>query len=184
MDPSQVVRDENGMMRCRECGFTYGRSREEVVELTGQGLEAVRTALAGADSTSRHLRPDPLVWSVNAYVAHLADAAELINGRVHQIAEQEDPTLAWHDQDAAVEEGRQDAQPADESQSRLENTVARFLSYLTDLPPKAWKRSGVHSRAGAVRLAEVAQDMPHELQHHANDIQKVDRQVRSDVQYG
>jgi len=179
MDPAQVVRDENGMMRCRECGFTYGRSREEVVELTGQGLEAVRTALAGAGSTYRHLRPDPLVWSVNAYVAHLADAAALIDRRVHQIAEQEHPELAWHDQDEAVERGRQDEQPADESLPRLEQTVARFLSYLTDLPPEAWKRSGVHSRAGAVRLAEVAQDMPHELQHHANDIREVHRQVRS-----
>ncbi len=179
MDPAQVVRDENGMMRCRECGFTYGRSREEVVELTEHGLEAVRTALAGADSTRRHLRPDPLVWSVNAYVAHLADAAALIDGRIHQIAEHEHPELAWHDQDAAVERGRQDEQAAGESLSRLEHTVARFLRYLTDLPPEAWKRSGVHSRAGAVRLAEVAQDMPHELQHHANDIEDVDRQVRS-----
>lgn len=179
MDPAQVVRDENGMMRCRECGFTYGRSREEVVELTGQGLEAVRTALASTDSARRHLRPDPLVWSVNAYVAHLSDAAALIDERVHQIAEHDHPLLAWHDQDEAVERGRQDTQPADASLSRLEHTVARFLSYLTDLAPEAWKRSGVHSRAGAVRLAEVAQDMPHELQHHANDIQKVDERVRS-----
>ncbi len=61
MDPAQVVRDENGMMRCRECGFIYGRSREEVVELTGQGLEAVRNALTGADAAFRHLRPDPSV---------------------------------------------------------------------------------------------------------------------------
>ncbi len=61
MDPAQVVRDENGMMRCRECGFTYGRSREEVVDLTGQELEAVSKALAGTESTRRHLRPDPSV---------------------------------------------------------------------------------------------------------------------------
>ncbi len=33
MDPTQVVRDENGVMRCRQCGFPYALSPEELAQL-------------------------------------------------------------------------------------------------------------------------------------------------------
>ena len=39
------------------------------------------------------MRPQPDVWSVNAYVAHLPDAARIISERVQAIAAQENPWL-------------------------------------------------------------------------------------------
>jgi hypothetical protein len=178
MDPTQVIRDENGVMRCRECGFSYNLAPEEIASRSGSGLAAVQEALATVPTAKRALRPSPQVWSVNAYAAHLADAAVVITERVRAITEQDRPPLPYHDQDQAVEEGHADEQPADASLIRLEGSVAGFRTLTARLAPEAWDRVGVHARAGDVTLREVAHDMPHELEHHAMDIRRVGEQVQ------
>jgi hypothetical protein len=49
MDAKQVIRGEDGAMRCRDCGFGYALAPAELVERTGQGVEAVEHAVAGVD---------------------------------------------------------------------------------------------------------------------------------------
>jgi len=181
MDPSQVTRDERGVMLCRECGFSYNLEPGEIVRRSAGGLTVVREAVAGVPEAYRHLRPSAMVWSVNAYTAHLADAAAVILGRVHAIAEQDRPPLPYHDQDRAVEDGRGDEQPADASLIRLSETVTSFRDAINHLAPAQWDRVGIHARAGEVRLREIAHDMPHELEHHAVDIRRVGEEVQAGV---
>jgi hypothetical protein len=173
MDPKQVLRDSNGVMRCRECGFTYNLDRDEVARRVGPNFEAVRLAVVASPADRRHIRPASTVWSINAYTAHLADAAGVINLRMRAIAETDRPELPYHDQDHAVEEARADERPAEESLAQLEESVQAFQWYLTALPPTAWERVGIHSKAGPIRLADVAHDMVHELEHHARDIRRI-----------
>jgi hypothetical protein len=173
MDPSQVIRDANGVMRCRECGFSYDLDRREVANRAGSAFAAVQAAVAATPEERRSVRPSPEVWSVNAYAQHLVDAAAVINLRVRAIAETDRPELPYHDQDRAVEEERADEVPATDSLARLEESVQAFQWYLTALPPEAWQRTGIHSRAGEVRLADIAHDMTHELEHHAQDIRRI-----------
>ena len=179
MDPRQVVRGDDGVMRCRVCGFRYGLNPREIVERSETGLDAVEAAVAAAPEGIRRRRPEPAVWSVNAYTSHLADAATVILGRTVTISEQDEPSLAYHDQDQAVEESRADERPVDESLVRLRESVREFQRYVAALPPDAWDRVGVHERAGRVRLTEIAHDMPHELQHHAGDIRDVSERLSS-----
>jgi hypothetical protein len=178
MDPSQVVRDEDGVMRCRECGFRYDLTPDEIESRSGSGEIAVRDAVAGVSEADRGHRPSPEVWSVNAYTAHLADAAGVILGRVRAITAQDRPPLPYHDENKAVEEGRADEQPVAVSLRRLEDNVGSFRTFITGLQPEDWDRVGVHARAGEVTLREIAHDMPHELEHHAMDIRRVGEQVR------
>jgi hypothetical protein len=173
MDPSQVMRDDHGMMTCRECGYRYSLTPSEIVERSGSGVAAVRAALAGVPESYRGIRPSPEVWSVNAYAAHLADAAGVITNRIQAIAEQDRPLLPYHDQDQAVEEEHSDEQEAEGSLLRLEETVAAFRTSVTSLTPEQWDRVGVHARAGEVSLREIAHDMPHELEHHAMDMRRI-----------
>jgi len=180
MDPSQVSRDESGVMRCRECGFGYNLAPGEIAERSRSGVGAVRAAIAGVPEASRHRRPSPGVWSVNAYVAHLADAAGVIRDRVRAIMELDRPALPYHDQDRAVEEGNADEQSADVSLRRLEDAVAGFQRLIMPLAPEQWDRVGVHERAGEVTLREIAHDIPHELEHHAMDIRRVGAFVSGD----
>src|SRR5947209_2057612 len=178
MDPTQVIRDEHGVMRCRECGFPYDLSPGEVVQRARQALHSLQSAVEGVPPHLRSRRPQPDVWSVNGYTAHLADAAGVIGTRVRAIAESDRPPLPYYDQDDASSERDYDGQPAEQSLPRLSEGVRQTADYLAALPPDAWQRTGVHERAGDVRLVEIAQDLPHELEHHAEDIRRVGEQLR------
>lgn len=177
MDPKQVQRDPRGVLRCRECGFAYELEPRGVASETESGLSAVEAAVDETPVALLSRRPAPDVWSVNAYAAHLEQAAEVIAARVTAIAVQDVPLLPNHDQDAAVEAANGDTVPAQRSLERLRPTVQAFIAAIRRLPPDAWERIGVHSAAGEVRLADVAHDMPHELQHHAQDIRYVHRSL-------
>ncbi|GAC1462938.1 MAG: hypothetical protein NVS2B16_25840 [Chloroflexota bacterium] len=178
MDPQQVERDSDGVMRCQQCGFAYTLSPPEIIARAGSGLDGVVAAVQSTDASLRHRRPSPNVWSVNAYTSHLADAADVITWRVRAIAETDAPLLPNHDQDRAVEDGLADRHPAGDSLKRLEETVRAFQRYVLALEPGALHRVGRHSIAGEVRLSDIAHDMPHELTHHAQDIRTVGDLVR------
>jgi hypothetical protein len=177
MDPTQVVRDEHGVMRCRECGFPYDLPPAEVVRRARAAVESVRAAVESVPEAQRGRRPSPDVWSVNGYAAHLADAATVIGERVRSIAETDRPPLPYYDQDQAAVARNYDGQPAARSLSRIAEAAGSTADYLAALPPDAWQRTGVHERAGDVRLAEIAHDLPHELEHHAEDIRRVGKQL-------
>src|SRR5207302_511617 len=68
-----------------------------------KGLLAVQREVAQVPDDLRSRRPEPSVWSVNAYAAHLDQAAGVISGRVVAIASEDRPLLQNHDQDAGVE---------------------------------------------------------------------------------
>lgn len=176
MDPEQVTRDQAGTLRCRQCNFRYDLTRPEIIEQARLGLAEVQAAVgeAPAGRTGEQISPD--VWSINAYVAHLDEAATVILRRIQAIAAQDRPELPYYDQDAAAEERGYGSIPIETSLAQLEPTVAHFVAYLEELPQSAWERVGLH-RIGEVRLADVAHDMPHELLHHAGDIRHI-----SDVQ--
>jgi hypothetical protein len=173
MDPAQVIRDDHGVMTCRVCGFRYSLTPNEIIDRSESGVTAARNAVAGVPEAYRRLRPAPTVWSVNAYAAHLADAASVITDRVHAIVDQDRPSLPYHDQDQAVNEGHADEHEADASLLRLEETVAAFRTLIMRLTPEQWDRVGVHERAGEVSLREIAHDLPHELEHHAMDMRRI-----------
>lgn len=177
MDPTQVERDEHGVMRCHQCGFAYNLDAESVAAESEEGLLAVEAAVREAPEDIRSTRPEPRVWSVNAYTAHLKSAATVISSRVAAILAQDRPALAYYDQDEEAEASNTDAIPAGESAAALRPVVERFVSVVRLLPAEAWDRVGLHERAGEVRLSEIAHDMPHELRHHAQDIRSVGRRV-------
>jgi hypothetical protein len=173
MDSQQVVRGDDGVMHCTQCGFAYDLDSQETARRAGDGFDAFQFAVVAVPERLQPERPAPDIWSVNAYAAHMAEAANVIYERVRNIAEQERPTLEWYDENEAVERGRYDDRPAVESLEPLRESVTAFRHYLEGLPPEAWDRVGIHSKAGEVRLSEIAQDMPHELEHHAEDVTRI-----------
>jgi hypothetical protein len=177
MDPQQVTRDPNGTLRCRNCGFAYNLAPGQIVDQAVVGLEAVIAAVASTRLDIRHVRPSPRVWSVNAYTAHLAEAMEIVSGRVRLMVEHDRPTLQWYDENETAERGRFDERPADQSVRQLEQEITSFIDYAGSLPPEAWTRPGIHSTAGEVRVSDIAHDIPHELHHHAADIRRVGASV-------
>lgn len=173
MDPQQVQRGDDGVMRCTQCGFAYELDAAATAQRAGEGLEAFQFAVLGVPEARQPRRPAPTVWSVNAYAAHMAEAATVIYERVRTIAEHDRPTLEYYDESEAVERGKYDDRPAVDSLEPLRESVGAFRRYLEQLPPDGWSRVGLHTRAGEVTLSEIAQDMPHELEHHAADVTRI-----------
>lgn len=173
MDVNQVERDGDGVFRCRECGFRYALSPAEIARTCALAVRDVLDAAAAVPDSVRARRTAPAVWSPNAYCAHLADASELIEGRVRRIALEDRPLLPGYDQDGAAVEGDFDSVPMSSSLPRITVAVAHFVSLLNGLPVEAWQRVGVHEEAGDVVLRDVAHDMPHELLHHAGDLRRI-----------
>lgn len=173
MDPNQVKRDEDGIMRCVQCGFHYDLSPTEVAERADAATQAIRQAVADTPAERRSQRPSPEVWSVNGYTRHLADASGVILQRIDLILTQDRPYLPYWDEAADADANRIDESPADDSIPVLEERVARFGERMRALPPGAWDRVGIHERAGEIRLSEIAHDMAHETEHHAQDIRDV-----------
>jgi hypothetical protein len=173
VDPNQVVRDSDGAFRCRECGFRYALSGPEMIRVCGDGVHRFRTAALAIPVELRGRRSAPAVWSPNAYCAHMADAAELIEGRVRRVATEDGPFLAGYDQDDAAEQGRFDERPLEPSLERIDAAVSRFVDVVSNLDDVGWARSGNHEEAGAIRLVDIAHDMPHELTHHAGDLARI-----------
>jgi hypothetical protein len=139
MDAKQVIRGDDGIMRCRECGFGYVLAPAELVERT----------------------------------------VPVINHRIRAIAEEDRPSLPYHDENRAVAESQADSIPTGLSLDRLRRECASFQEYVRTLPDEAWDRVGVHERAGEIRLREVAHDFLHELLHHAMDIRRIGQQLGS-----
>jgi hypothetical protein len=173
MDPTQVRRAADGVMVCTQCGFRYDHTRTEIADLSESGLERVREALQATPIAVRGDRLAPDVWSVNAYLGHLNQAAAVIRDRVQRMATEDRPTLIWWDESESVIKDRLDERDADESLSALEPRVRTFVALLRSLPDDAWTRPGHHSTAGEVQLGEVAHDMAHELGHHADDVRAI-----------
>ncbi len=173
MDVNQVERDADGVFRCRECGFRYALAPAEIAAACEASLGDVVAAAGGVPTALRARRIAPPVWSPNAYCAHLADATELIEGRVRRIATEDRPLLPGYDQDEAAVAGRFDEVPMAASLPRIEAAVARFTALVRSLPEDAWSRAGVHEEAGDLRLRDIAHDMPHELTHHAGDLRRL-----------
>ncbi|HEX6506967.1 MAG TPA: DinB family protein [Chloroflexota bacterium] len=176
MDPTQVIRGDDGIFRCRQCGFSYDLDRVETAQRAADDFETFRTVVLESPEEIRGWRPAPEIWSINAYTAHMAEAANIIYERVRNIAEQDRPVLEYYDEQEAVERGHYDDRPAVESLEPLRESVEAFRRCLESLAPDDWDRVGIHSRAGEVRLSEIAQDMPHELEHHAEDITRIARE--------
>jgi hypothetical protein len=173
MDPTQVRRAADGVMVCEQCGFRYDHSRTEIADLSETGFDRVREALRATPPEGRGERLAPEVWSINAYVGHLSQAASVIRERVRRMATEDRPTLTWWDENESVIKDRLDERDADESLAALEQSVRSFVALLRSQRDQAWTRIGLHSTAGEVRLGEVAHDMAHELGHHADDIHAI-----------
>ncbi|GAC1577798.1 MAG: hypothetical protein NVS3B18_11540 [Candidatus Dormibacteria bacterium] len=180
MDPTQVLRGSDGTFRCRECGFHYALDGAGIIATCTRAADDVRTSALAVPEPRRSHRIAPAVWSPNAYCAHLADASELIEGRVRRIATEDRPFLRGYDQDAAAERGHFDDVPVEPSLHRIDAAVGRFVALVATLPDSAWARVGVHEEAGDIVLRDLAHDMPHELVHHAGDLRRLGHELGVD----
>lgn len=119
----------------------------------------LRTILAAASSEALDWKPTDEAWSTRAVLDHLLQAEATINYRVHQIIEEDRPTLG--------------VAPATTPPDGTEQTLAAWLdarsqnlAYLRALTPEQIQRTGQHRRYGAISAREqIVEWAYHDLDH-------------------
>lgn len=154
--------------RCPECGLEAGTL--DIAGLPDQVRSWTprwRAVLARPDVATR---PRPDVWSPLEYACHVRDVHRLFAERLTLLLEQDTPTFADWDQDAAAVAGRYDrcdpAVVADELAEGAE-VMARLLATVT---ADQHGRRGLRSNGSEFTARTLAQYYAHDVLHHLHDV--------------
>ena len=153
---------------CPDCGFDPG----------AQGLGEVPalihdTAMAWADVLARtdvRERPAPDVWSALEYGCHVRDVHVLFAQRLRLMLDEDEPTFANWDQDAAAvasDYGSQDPAVVAAELIEAAGTVAGTYATVTD---ETKDRRGVRSNGDVFTVETFGSYHLHDVVHHLHDV--------------
>ncbi len=156
---------------CPECGFVAaGVDRADVGRLVREDALGWTTVLARDDARRR---PDEQTWSPLEYACHVRDVHRVFGERLDLMLEEDEPTFANWDQDAAALEGRYDLQDpavvAAELAEAAERVAGRYDA-LRDAPEVTWSRRGVRSNGSEFTVDSIARYHLHDVLHHSHDV--------------
>lgn len=120
-----------------------------------------------------HDRPSPDVWSPIEYACHARDMVRLLGERVAAMLDDEDPTFAdWDGDAAAVQRSYWAADPRGVA-ADLTACTQRTLNVLARIAPAdldAWGRTGHRSDGVAFTVTTLCQYLVHDVEHHLHDV--------------
>jgi uncharacterized damage-inducible protein DinB len=138
----------------------------ELIAAYEQGIEDLRSAVAGMTPEQALARPVPGKWSTVECVGHLADTEIIYTDRIERTIALERPLLIGVDERCYME--KLDLQAFDlEEQLALFTALRRHaIRILRMQPPEAWQRTAVHSESGLVTLRQLVLQAVRHLRHH------------------
>jgi hypothetical protein len=138
----------------------------EVIAAYVQGIDDLRSAVAGMTTEQVLARPIPGKWSTVECVGHLADTEIFFTDRIVRTVVMDRPLLMCADEKLYME--RLDYQSFD-----LEEQVALFTALrrhaariLRAQPPESWSRTAVYSQSGLLTLRQLVLQAVRPLRHH------------------
>jgi len=129
----------------------------------GPLLAQAASDLAPEQATAR---PGPGDWSIAELVAHLLDSDLVLSDRMKRVIAEEDPVLQAFDEGAWIARLGSNAMPVDEAAALFAANRRWMARILRAQDAAAFARSGVHTEAGRVTLAEVLVKAANHLDHH------------------
>ena len=165
---------------CPECGVAAG-------EIPGAELGTrVRASVARWGEVLRRddvaVRPAPGVWSPLEYACHVRDVFGVFDGRLTAMLEDDLPTFANWDQDAAALAGEYDRQVPTLVAAELAAHGARLADGYDAVAAEAqaeaededgaavWQRQGLRSNGSQFTVLTLGQYMLHDVLHHLHDV--------------
>jgi hypothetical protein len=131
-----------------------------------QGIEDLRSAVAGMTAEQVLSRPTPGKWSTLEVVAHLADTEIYYTDRIERTIALERPLLMGVDERPYPERLNYQAFDLAE-QLDLFTALRRHGTRILRLQsPEAWLRVAVHSETGLVTLRQLVFQAVRHVQHH------------------
>jgi hypothetical protein len=138
----------------------------ELIATYEQGIDDLRSAVAGMSPEQVLARPIPGKWSTLECVGHLADTEIFFTDRIVRTIAMDRPILMSADEKLYIE--RLDYQGFDlEEQLALFTALRRHAArILRAQPPEAWFRTAVHTGSGLLTLRQLVLQAVRHLRHH------------------
>jgi len=138
----------------------------ELVAAYEQGIDELRSAVAGMTPEQVLARPVPGKWSTVECVGHIADTEIFLTDRIVRTIAMDRPLLMSPDEKLYIE--RLDYQGFDlDEQLALFKALRRHAArILRAQPPEAWSRTAVHSASGLLTLRQLVLQAVRHLRHH------------------
>lgn len=138
----------------------------ELIAVYAQGIDDLRSAVAGLTTEQGLARPVPGKWSTVECVGHLADTEIFFTDRIVRTIALDRPLLMSADETLYI--ARLDYQSFDLSEQLALFAALRrhAVGILKAQPPEAWSRTAVHSASGLVTLRQLVLQAIRHLRHH------------------
>jgi hypothetical protein len=138
----------------------------ELVAAYEQGIDDLRSAVAGMTKEQVLARPVPGKWSTVECVGHLADTEIFFTDRIVRTVAMDRPLLMSADEKQYIE--RLDYQSFDlDEQLALFTALRRHAARILKAQrPEAWQRRAVHSTSGLLTLRQLVLQAMRHLRHH------------------
>ena len=153
---------------CPECGFQA--ADVDVHAIGGTVRDLTPRWISALSREDARVRPEPQVWSVLEYGAHVRDVLRVFDGRLALMLDQDDPLFENWDQDATALADRYDLQDpvvvADELADAADVIADRFDAVREDQV----ERPGRRSNGSVFTVRTLGQYFVHDLVHHLHDV--------------
>lgn len=150
---------------CSQCGFEPGYPYEENKQRIFTLIEPALAAFEREDLTQR---PNEITWAPLEYLAHVAEVATVMEGRLHLMLNQDAPTFPNWDQDAAATENDYLHQSPDQVAQELRTNFEQAAEAFDAVRPEDLDRKGLRGNGAAFTVRTLAEYFVHDLEHHVN----------------
>ncbi len=131
-----------------------------------QGIEDLRSAVAGMTPEQVLARPVPGKWSTQECVGHIADTEIFFTDRIVRTIALDRPLLLSVDERHYIERLNYQEFNLVEQLALFTSLRRHAVRILRMQPPEAWRRNAVHSEAGLVTLRQLVLQAVRHLRHH------------------
>jgi hypothetical protein len=165
---------------CVWCGVSY-QAVDVAAAVAGIRLvpDAVATRVAALPDGALRRRPEPGVWSVLEYAAHLRDVYATFLVRLHRARREDHPVLDPMFADLRAERLRYNDLPADAVLAELALYAEGFCDEVADTAHDDWGRLVRRLRGEDRTALWLVRQAMHEGVHHVRDIDRIASLVRS-----
>ena len=153
---------------CPECGFQA--ADVDVHAIGGTVRDLTPRWISALNRQDARVRPEPQVWSVLEYGAHVRDVLRVFDGRLRLMLAEDDPLCENWDPAATAVADRYDRQDpvvvADELVDAADVIADRFDAVREDQV----ERPGRRSNGSVFTVRTLGQYFVHDLVHHLHDV--------------
>lgn len=137
-----------------------------LIDRYAEGGPLLQYATAGLPAEHEATRVGPGAWSLSEVVAHLLDADLVLADRMKRVISETDPVLQAFDENAWIERLDSRSMPIEEAVALFAANRRWITRVLHNCAESDFARSGVHTEAGRMTLAELLAKTVSHLDHH------------------